>query len=290
MNRRDFLKGLAGLLMSNNILETAENSDFEPFCSLDDLIKAAPSMNNLNLPLLNSLPGKSLSLDSSSQYDPGNVIVCSYDDRKVQLYSSNGLIKEYSGAIFPKFSYPKLKTGDKRFPLGLYFLTDISSLHADEGSREFKHQKQKMNSLTFKYKGLPNDWQGDTFMEMNYESNETNLYLGWKELGLINAWDAKVLKDFVPTHTDFKANKLGHGIAIHGRGKKRGDWSKTIGCVALHDNDLKDLLLYVNVNTPVINLTHFDSLNQIVDQRYNLPKYRSLLNDALAKRWGFKEA
>lgn len=285
MNRRDFLRGIAGLFLSSQISE-AKNRDFDDFCTLEQLIMTAPDLNKFDLPLINTIPGKPKDFDSNTKYDSRNVIVCSYDDKKVQLYSSVGLIKEYDGALFPRNKYPKVRDGDKRFPLGVYFLTDISSLKADKGNREYNNQVAKMKSLPNVYKGLPQDWQGDTFMEMNYESNDVNLYLAWKKFGLINAWDAKVLRYFVPTHEDFISNKLGDGIAIHGRGKKRGDWSKTIGCVAMHDDDLHDLLQYVNVNTPVINITHFDSTKQILDERYDLLKYRKLLNDALVERWG----
>lgn len=261
MDRRTFIKGLIASLALPNTY--SKSPDIVPN-SIDDLVFIAPDFINCKLNPITTLP--------SEKFDKTNVILTSFNENILRLYVDGKIKYEFDGVI-NGHGAPKKIDNDKKNPIGLYFISDATSLSAKKGSREYNIQK----AITKSRKG----WQGEDFYRLNHPHNPFDVYNGLQN-NLISEWAARKLMTTVPKYKDIKNTKLGNGTAIHGRLKGRKPHQLTWGCSAISNEEFDLIRPYINVSTPVICL---ESLDAPIDDRFNLPKYEKLLVELLRETY-----
>ncbi|MDY6933852.1 MAG: L,D-transpeptidase [Spirochaetota bacterium] len=146
---------------------------------------------------------------------------------------------------------PKLYSGDKRTPEGVYRIIEILSMDADKNSNAYKKLKS-MNQVYFRAKDghykfgkkdidLGDNAYGPRFFRLDYPNlNDKHRYkdaLQNRELPLINQ----------------RTPSIGSGIAIHGNNDitSIGHLSSS-GCIRMYNDDIVELGEYIQIHTPVI--------------------------------------
>jgi murein L,D-transpeptidase YafK len=146
------------------------------------------------------------------------LIVIKKSQRKLLLYSGGELIRIFPVGLGFAPQGPKQKLGDGKTPEGNYFIVDKNP------------QSRFFLSLAINY---PNAEDGRRALEQGAITKKQNKKIK-------NAESQKILP---PWDTP-----LGGEIFIHGNGS-RSDW--TLGCIALDDEDMKELYDAVPVGTAV---------------------------------------
>ncbi len=145
-------------------------------------------------------------------------IVVMKHQRKLLLYSGNKLIRTYRIGLGLSPVGDKVREGDRRTPEGDFYIftkNDKSAFYL---------------SLGLSYPNAPHAQRG-------------------LRDGLITRTQYDAIMDALAAHKAPPQNtKLGGDIYIHGNGSK-SDW--TWGCVALEDEDIRQLFNAVTVGTPV---------------------------------------
>ena len=145
-------------------------------------------------------------------------IVVRKQDRKLELYSDNTLLKTYRVALGFNPEPDKQREGDGATPEGEFYI--------------FVKNNKSAYYLS---------------LGLSYP-NEEDAARGLKA-GLINRTEhAAILKAIRSKKMPPQYTKLGGLIYIHGHGIAK-DW--TLGCVALENDDIKELFDIVEVGTPV---------------------------------------
>jgi len=139
-------------------------------------------------------------------------------ERKLLLYSGDKLVRTYRIGLGLSPSGDKVRQGDRRTPEGDFYIftkNDKSAFYL---------------SLGVSYPNAPHAARGLRDGLINRSQYDTIL---------------QALNDRKPPPQN---TKLGGDIYIHGNGSK-SDW--TWGCVALEDEDIRELFKVVTVGTPV---------------------------------------
>jgi murein L,D-transpeptidase YafK len=139
-------------------------------------------------------------------------------ERKLFLYSGNKLVRTYRIGLGLSPVGDKVRQGDRRTPEGEFYIftkNDKSAFYL---------------SLGISYPNAPHAARG-------------------LRDGLITKAQYNTIMQALDSHkTPLQQTKLGGDIYIHGNGAG-SDW--TWGCVALEDNDIRELFNSVDVGTPV---------------------------------------
>jgi len=164
------------------------------------------------------IPRKPLDSAGESQLLSAPRIVVRKGERKLLLYSGDKLVRTYRAALGLSPFGDKVREGDKRTPEGDFYIftkNDKSAFYLSLGISypNAAHAERGLRA------GLINKSQYDTI------------------LAALNAHKAP------PQNT-----RLGGDIYIHGNGSG-SDW--TWGCVALENEDIRELFNLVGVGTPV---------------------------------------
>jgi murein L,D-transpeptidase YafK len=145
-------------------------------------------------------------------------IVVKKSRRELLLYSSDKLLRTYRVGLGLSTSGDKVRAGDRRTPEGDFYIfvkNDKSAFYL---------------SLGLSYPNVPHAERGLRDGLINRSQYEA----------IIRALKAK--------KTPPQNTRLGGDIYIHGNGAQ-SDW--TWGCVALEDEDIRELFAAVTVGTPV---------------------------------------
>jgi murein L,D-transpeptidase YafK len=145
-------------------------------------------------------------------------IVVKKNRRELLLYSSDNLLRTYHVGLGLNPSGDKVRAGDRRTPEGDFYVfvkNDKSAFYL---------------SLGLSYPNLPHAERG-------------------LREGLINRSQYEaIIRALKARKTPPQNTRLGGDIYIHGNGAQ-SDW--TWGCVALEDEDIRELFAAVTVGTPV---------------------------------------
>ena len=146
---------------------------------------------------------------------------------------------------------PKLYSGDKRTPEGLYSIIEILSMDAAKNTITYKKLKM-MNKVYFKAKeghskygklniDLGTDAYGPRFFRIDYP-NESDIsrYEKAKKGGNLPLKNGKL-------------PGIGSGIGIHGNNDEASIGHLcSSGCIRMYNNDIVELDKYIQIGTPVI--------------------------------------
>ncbi|NPA48838.1 MAG: L,D-transpeptidase [Thermodesulfobacteria bacterium] len=171
-----------------------------------------------------------------------DLLVVEKYSRTLYFYRDRTIQKAYPVALGWNPDVPKKEKGDGATPEGFYFIV------AKRPSRKYT-----------------------LFMELNYP-NLKDVNLAWWE-GRLSYEDYQRCLEAARKREPSPSCPLGFGIGIHGGGvfKERDgkivkDW--TYGCIALNDQDIRELYRLVKVGTPVIIYNAkrplFETLKQFV--------------------------
>ncbi|OAG27626.1 L,D-transpeptidase family protein [Thermodesulfatator autotrophicus] len=166
------------------------------------------------------------------------LIVVEKYSRTLYVYENNHILKAYPISLGWNPDEPKIRRGDGATPEGLYFIT------AKRPSRKY---------------GL--------FLAISYPNLKDINLAYWQ--GRLNLKDYELcLKAYFENSPDPKC-PLGFGLGIHGGGVWRlkenkliRDW--TFGCIAMEDEDIKELYDLVKKGTPVLIIDAHKSLFEIM--------------------------
>ena len=159
----------------------------------------------------------------------GYQVIVHKNNKELILKKSNDIVKKYHIATGKGGKGTKRERGDSKTPLGVYRISKLNK------------------SNRFYY-----------FIQLDYP-NLIDAWYGFKN-EVIDGGDFKRIdnaykkREFPPQDTN-----LGGQIGIHGIGKTtkkklaiHEDLNWTDGCIALTNNDIKDLMKYIKVGTTVV--------------------------------------
>jgi murein L,D-transpeptidase YafK len=140
-------------------------------------------------------------------------------DRRLVLFSGDSMVASYPIGLGFQPVGPKTRQGDGATPEGEYFVCVKNP------------QSRYLLSLGLNYPSGSDAAVGRARGEIS--AGEHRAIVGAEERGVCPPWNTR----------------LGGEIYIHGRGASR-DW--TLGCIALHDADMRRLYAAVRIGTRVV--------------------------------------